>query len=600
MDSFNNSFLNIVNEKEPYDKVKFYDNGIDLLLNNNITINDKEKILNKLIFIFPDDYKLYYYMGYIFKDIDIFKALTWFKLCFEKNKYYIENLLDFTKILFENNLYQYIIQLNKNNFFDQFDDERLIILKINLLIENREFKEAEERLLSIIHDNKVNYNTLYKVYANLAYLYNQKVDFDKVFFYLDLALDLIVKNNLKKYEIIKAIINDIFIAADYVYLDYNKIQILNKSKHILNIILPNTYDYIFENKIKNKKIRVGYVSYDFQEHAVSNFILPIINNHNKDNFEVFLFNNNIKNNNLNNNNYNLININNLNTIDACNLIYNKNIDILFDLGGHTEGNRLDIFSKNPAPIQISYLGFPNSTRLNSIKYRITDTIADNINSTQQYSENLLYLPKCFLLFRSLLQDHPFPYRNVDMNNIILGSLNRENKISKEVILLWKSILNQHITSKILIKINGKNNLEDKIKEYSQLLNIDSSRLILLNKVSSEDYVNLYNKIDILLDTFPYCGTTTTCNALYNSIPVVTLYNQNIHSHNVSASLLINSDLKELVALDSNEYINIVLDLCNNIDKLNHYKKIIHDKFDKLMNIKDFMSDYEKLLNNIMI
>ena len=357
------------------------------------------------------------------------------------------------------------------------------------------------------------------------------------------------------------------------------------------------YLYDFSKRKFNEKIKIGYVSYDFQNHAVSNFIIPILENHNKNYFEIYIFNNNLKYNNFKYNNIKLININNLSTINVCNLIYSYEIDILFDLNGHTEGNRLDVFSKNPSPIQISYIGFPNTTGLESIKYRISDKIADNINSTQEYSEKIIYLPKCFLFFKTLGQNEKVSYREVD-DYIILGCLNREKKNSLKVLDTWKNILQKCDKTKIIIKIDGKDNFNDKISFYKNILKINEDRIILLNKIEHIDYINLFYKIDILLDTFPYSGTTTTCNALYNSIPVITLYNKDIHSHNVSSSLLINSDLSELVAYNYEEYIDKVVDLYLHKDKINNYKRIIHDKFMKLMNIDTFMEDYEKLLSNL--
>jgi hypothetical protein len=150
-------------------------------------------------------------------------------------------------------------------------------------------------------------------------------------------------------------------------------------------------------------------------------------------------------------------------------------------------------------------------------------------------------------------------------------------------------------TKLLIKVNSKDNIEERIKYYSQLLGIEKNRLILITKVSNEEYIDLFYNIDIMLDTFPYSGTTTTCNSLYNSIPVITLYNKDLHSHNVSSSLLINSGLNELVAYSMEEYIEKTVLLCNDKERINDYKKNIHGKFENLMNEKEFMKDYEKLL-----
>jgi predicted O-linked N-acetylglucosamine transferase (SPINDLY family) len=118
---------------------------------------------------------------------------------------------------------------------------------------------------------------------------------------------------------------------------------------------------------------------------------------------------------------------------------------------------------------------------------------------------------------------------------------------------------------------------------------------LINKLTNQEYDVLFNKFDILLDTFPYSGTTTTCNSLYNSIPMVSLYNKNHHSHNVSCSILTNCGLSELVAKTKDEYISIVKNLVNNPGKIDEYKNTIHEKFMKLMEPQPFMKSYEKIL-----
>ena len=105
-------------------------------------------------------------------------------------------------------------------------------------------------------------------------------------------------------------------------------------------------------------------------------------------------------------------------------------------------------------------------------------------------------------------------------------------------------------------------------------------------------------VDIVLDTFPYSGTTTTCNALYNSIPVVTMYNKDYHSHNVSSSLLINAGLDELVCDDINQYINVVKYLTINPVKIDEYKKTVGEKFKKSMNVHEFMVSYENILKDL--
>jgi predicted O-linked N-acetylglucosamine transferase (SPINDLY family) len=333
-------------------------------------------------------------------------------------------------------------------------------------------------------------------------------------------------------------------------------------------------------------------------HAVANFIYPILKYHDRTHFDIILFPNQatlfpqfIE---LNIPNYNIID---LSDIDAAKLINEKEIDILIDLNGHTSKNRLGLFSFNPAPIQLTYLGYPNTTGLDFFKYRITDNIADSIDSTQFYTEELVRLPKCFLLFKSINQTMPVePRKTKDI--IILGSLNKENKNSPDVLKTWKKILESCTNTRLLIKLEAYDDQEARLEFYKKHLGVDKTRLLLITKTNNEGYNRLFSMIDILLDTFPYSGTTTTCNALYNSIPVVTYNKPNIHAHNVSSSLLINSGFPELVARSEDEYINIVSSLIQSPDRINTYKEIIHKAFIKLMEPEPFMKEYESSLTTI--
>ena len=269
------------------------------------------------------------------------------------------------------------------------------------------------------------------------------------------------------------------------------------------------------------------------------------------------------------------------------------------MNGHSVKNRLDVFALNPAPIQIAYLGYPNTTGLQSIKYRITDNIADNPESTQQYTEKLLYMPNGFLLFEPNFQENRVVPNPTSNTQIILGSINKENKVSDDVLSVWKIILDSCPNVKIIIKLETFDNNEDRLKHYVEKLGeANRDKIEIVNKLQNLDYYTIFSKFDILLDTFPYSGTTTTCNALYNSVPVVTMYNKNYHCHNVSSSILKHTGLAELIAYSKEEYINIVISLVNNPNKINHYKHNINPMFMKSMTPTRFMPEYEGVLIDI--
>lgn len=178
--------------------------------------------------------------------------------------------------------------------------------------------------------------------------------------------------------------------------------------------------------------------------------------------------------------------------------------------------------------------------------------------------------------------------------ILLASLNKENKISASVLETWKRLLAAAPTTKILIKIDSFEAAERRAY-YMKELDITYDRLTIISKLSNHEYEKIFTKFDIMLDTFPYSGTTTTCDTLLNSVPVVTLYNPNYHVHNVSASVLKNAGLPDLVAYSSDQYVSIAKALIDNPHIIDKYKESIHAKFKKSMDPKPFMEAYESLL-----
>ena len=601
MDNFNILFEKYILDNTKYQN-ELYSIGIQLLKLNNLTIYEKEFILNKLSWIFPEKYELDYYLGYIYKDTCIYKALRNFHICWIKNKYYVENLLDYTKILFELNLIDKINELNIDNYFDDIKDNRFMILVANLYIRKYKIEKAEKILLSIINSENIDNKIKIMAYCNISGVHGKIINIQTGFLYLYKALSLIElnKNNI---EIIKPIVTDILLLKDYLYIDEEKNKIILLAYKIINWIYPKIQNYTFIISNKNNKIKIGYVSSDFVNSVVTNFITPIINSHSYENFEIFLLNNNKKNLFIDYTNiqYKTINIGYLSDIQVADLIYKNNIDILIDLSGYTEGNRLGVFSLNPCPCQITWIGYPNTTGLNSIKYRICDEITDPYDTTQYYAEKLIRLPKCFLLFENIFQNNII-IKNYDNEfqhkYIILGSLNKDIKISDKLLECWKNIMSKNIMTKIIIKINTIDSIENSKIYYTNKLSIEHDRIEIIGYVSNEEYYKLFSKIDILLDTFPYSGTTTTCNALMYSVPVVTYYFPNSHVHNVSSSLLINSGFPELVAYSQNEYVEKIVNLSKDLEKIKYYHKNIYKKFNDLMNPKEFMENYEKMLKKL--
>jgi len=593
----NSRFINIIGPQ-------FVNKGIEIYNNNTIDISIKENVLSKLIEIYPNEPAFQYYMGYCFKDIDPNKAVTFFEKSYELNPYNIENLIDYCNALHNIGDSKKVIQMDKTiPFGDYLKDFRLLNVFVNCKYKENCYKDLLNHLLNIIHITNTKSNDPFvttieeelitTTYMNAGHVFSNLGDHESSMLYTKKALELSNKFNLNSKTRFMCFQNCTML-ENYKYHDhanhYNNTLTINN-------LYPNKLKYNY-NIHNHKKIRIGYVSSDFLNHAVSNFILPILKNHNNELFEIYIFNN--QKNPFHSFAFSKVNcyqIYDLLDEEAADLINSYEIDILFELNGYTENSRIGIFSLNSAPIQISYLGYPNTTGLRGIQYRITDDVADNADSLQKYSEKLIKMPKCFLLYESINQNAPIiPRKTKDI--IILSSLNNEKKNSKELLETWKTILHLCPNTKLLIKLLAYDDLIDRQKYYMTKLNVSKDRIILITKVDGVGYNKLFSMVDIVLDTFPYSGTTTTCNSLYNSIPVVTLYNKDYHAHNVSSSLLKNAGLDQLVSYSKDDYIFLVKNLVSNPTKIDEYKQTIHKKFTDSMNSIEFMQSYENILKEL--
>ena len=355
---------------------------------------------------------------------------------------------------------------------------------------------------------------------------------------------------------------------------------------------------------QTNKIKIGFISGDFRFHAVSFFMSPLFENYDKLKFEIHLFSTQPR------EKYDKVtemfieqtdkwhDISKTGFKDVTNLIKKEEISVLFDLGGYTNaGVPIKIFGFRPAPVQISYCGYPNTTGLKSIDYRITDKICEPDDAQNYYSEKLFKIDGCFLCYQPYSEVVPeCSFENPHGRQIVFGSFNNLSKITPKTIKLWRDVLNAVPGSKIVLKDKYLN--DPKLREItvSRFMEngISADRIIALsfNFVVKEHYAQ-YNNIDIALDTFPYNGTTTTCEALYMGVPVITMLGDR-HASRVSASLLNAVGLGEFVAKDENEFVKIAADLAGNPQKLTEIKQNLRERMQNspLMDKKSFTRKWQ--------
>ncbi|MCK5295595.1 MAG: tetratricopeptide repeat protein [Alphaproteobacteria bacterium] len=359
------------------------------------------------------------------------------------------------------------------------------------------------------------------------------------------------------------------------------------------------------NRNPERPLRIGYVSGDFRSHSVSYFSLPIIEGHHKSEFETYCYSNSrtedeqtIKTKKAVNHWRDIVG---LLPNEQQQLIREDKIDILVDLSGHTSGNKLPLFACKPAPIQVSYIGYPNTTGLSAMDYRIVDDKTDPVGESDKLNtEKLARMPDSFLCYRpsgkNVPDVAPLPFEK--NGYITFGSFNNISKLGLNVVKAWSEILKRVPNSKLLLK--SKQLGDETIRE--RLANEFADCGIQLDRISCQYYaaslyshLEIYSQIDICLDTFPYNGTTTTCEALWQGVPTL-CFNGNRHSARVSKSLLYGVGLEYLVAENENEYIELAVKTAADTEKLSDLRKNLRSiiKASSLCNEERFVTNLEKL------
>ena len=334
----------------------------------------------------------------------------------------------------------------------------------------------------------------------------------------------------------------------------------------------------------DRKLRIGYVSPDFKRHSVSFFIEPVLSAHNHVNIEVFCYADVVAQDDTTKRLQGFadhwVNILGKTDDEAATLIRDDRIDILVDLAGHTGNNRMLLFARKPAPIQVTWIGYPATTGLSAMDYKIVDSYTDPPGVTEQfYTERLIRMPQSFLCYLPSadcpqITDLPAP----SAGKMCFGSFNNFSKVSPVTAKLWASILQAVPNATLLLK--AKCFSDEQTRRYAKDMlsheGIDSGRIELIPwEISSRSHLSLYQRVDIALDTYPYHGTTTTCEALWMGVPVITLAGST-HASRVGVSLLSNVGLPELIAKTPEEYVSKAVALAHDLEKLKSLRTSLRD------------------------
>ena len=368
----------------------------------------------------------------------------------------------------------------------------------------------------------------------------------------------------------------------------------------------NFLDLSTRNLDPNKKIILGYVSSDFRDHAVGRFLIGIMQQHNFNNFEVHLFNN--LQNKSNDGTTKLLkslqikwhDIHSLDTEQACKYINNINVDVLIDLAGHTKGGRPDIFANRVAPAQITYLGYPNTTGLKNMDYRIGDIHADLPEFENQNTETMLRMPFPmwnYTPWPDMPDESPSPFE--ENGYITFGSANNHAKLQTQWLEVWAKALSSLPNTKFKIKSRALRNPKTSadLLDFFSDRGVDNNRIIIEHySPTKSDHWKFLSSFDIALDSYPYNGTTTSCDLLWLGVPVLTRAG-NSHVSRTTTSLLCGVGLEDWIAKTDNEFIEMCRNKASDLFALKHCRQNLRLRMqsESLNNADLFIIEYENLL-----
>jgi predicted O-linked N-acetylglucosamine transferase (SPINDLY family) len=352
------------------------------------------------------------------------------------------------------------------------------------------------------------------------------------------------------------------------------------------------------NRSHMRRLRVGYVSPDFKWHPVGRFLLPFLAAHDRAAFEIYAYASQAvedavtaecracsdvwrK-------------VDNLSNDQLAQLIRQDKVDILVDLTMHMANNRMLAFALKPAPVQVTYLAYCGTTGLSAIDYRLTDPFLDPPGQDAGiYSEQSVRLPETYWCYRPV-DNAPqvCPPPALGTGYVTFGCLNNFCKVTEATLQAWCKLLETMPNAQLLLHAHAGSHRE-RVRETLIQRQVSPDRLTFVDYMPTLEYLRLHEQIDIALDPFPYAGGTTTCDALWMGVPVVSLAGHTAVGRG-GLSILSNIGLGELVARDVEQYRRIALNLAGDLPRLSHLRSTLRDRLrgSPLMDAQRFARNVE--------
>jgi predicted O-linked N-acetylglucosamine transferase (SPINDLY family) len=321
-----------------------------------------------------------------------------------------------------------------------------------------------------------------------------------------------------------------------------------------------------------RRLRVGYVSPDFRAHVVAFFMEPILAAHDHEHFAITCYANVPRPDEVTRRLQGYADrwrsLVGLSDDQAADLIRQDGIDILVDLAGHTGGNRLPVFARKPAPVQVTYLGYVGTTGLPHMDYRFTDAQADPPGMTERYhTEELVRLPEVGLCYRPPAGPEVAGPPAARAGAVTFGSFNNLAKITPQVLALWSRILTALPEARLLLKTGAGGAGDRRVRDALARNGIAPGRVTLVGRTATrDDYLRLYHATDMALDPFPYNGITTTCDALWMGVPVISLAGTSWVSRQ-GVSVLSHLGLADLIGDTPEAYVAAAVRLAHDLPRL---------------------------------
>ncbi len=616
------NFLNKIIEINP--KLSFIHNnkGFCLLSLNKI---EEAKVCFEMAIKYKEDFAdAYNNFGIAFKkEKNFYEARKYFIKAINLNKKFIQAY---------NNLISVDIEINNLSSAKTYCEEAIkinsnikeIYNSLGLIFDKK--NEVEKSISFFKKALSLDPNYLASI-INLARIYLTKKDYKNSSINFKKALD-IDQNNMKALSYFIYLKLKI---CDWDNLDelYKRLFInLDKNNRLIQpyilLLLKDDVRLQYENtrkwsaqyetskinsfKSNNKKIKIGYFSTDFKNHAVISLAKNLFINHDKKKFEIFGIN-------LSNRYFKKdIDINLIQSFnefidcgyksnneieDICKKI---NLDFAIDMNCHTEGGRIEIFQNKLAPIQINFLGYPGTSGNKFFDYILADKILITENDRKYYSEKIIFMPDTYQpnsfsssqsLSNQIKKDLLIP-----KEKFVFCCFNNSFKINKLIFDMWIEILKESNNS-IMWLLEDNLIQSENLKKYFENQGISSSRIIFTKRVEYQQHLDRFKQADLFLDTFPYGGHTTAIEALNSDLPILTLKGETFQSR-VSSSLLTNLNLIELIADSKHNYIKLAVELSQNSDKLIKLKQKLREnkKNSRLFDSKIYTKNLEDALERI--